>query len=261
MSCFRVLAGLVLSALLSGCVTVPPGHAAVSLSASGELAVLAEGRFTVSPLTQISLYDLRAQERSEDLVALTTDGAPIEARASLVTYHVPREELVAFAREIGPGAYEELVSPVVQAMVRLVFSDYRLDELDPDRLRTAQIAITQLAQGQLRPHHVILDSVVLRGVTFTRTLPLTYAGVVATGVLEQKALRAPAELATARARAVALVAEAQGVAAGHKAVAPTLARDTLESADIRAWSELLAAPGTTVHVVDPSIPTIVEGEP
>jgi len=45
---------------------------------------------------------LRDQEHDEDLVGITSDGLPVEARTSLVTFAIALGELVALEREIGP---------------------------------------------------------------------------------------------------------------------------------------------------------------
>jgi regulator of protease activity HflC (stomatin/prohibitin superfamily) len=87
----RALMGLIFvvtSGVLSACATVPAGDAGVVLRADGVDPVpLGEGAHWVSPWTRVDLYDLRVDEHNEDLGAVTADGARVEARASILTFH------------------------------------------------------------------------------------------------------------------------------------------------------------------------------
>ncbi|HUJ27478.1 MAG TPA: hypothetical protein VLW85_15745, partial [Myxococcales bacterium] len=78
-----------MSLSLWACATVPAGAGGVVWSPSGDVPreALGEGQHFIGPFAAVQVYDLRAQERNEDLVGLTADGSPVEAGASVVTYH------------------------------------------------------------------------------------------------------------------------------------------------------------------------------
>jgi regulator of protease activity HflC (stomatin/prohibitin superfamily) len=237
--------GLAVFLASAACATVPPGSGGVVLGSSGtDPNPLGEGSHWTGFFSQTQLYDLRQQEHDEDLVGLTSDGASLELRASLVTYRLVPEELVTLAREIGPEYHEVIVRPVVQSTVRLVMARLRADELDTPRLRQAQDDITLLARERLRPHHILLTSVLIRGVFFDA--PRLNDEIQVTAMQEQRVLEARQEVEITRARA--RVEEARGIDAAHRLLAPTLDRHLLDSRRVDAWSRLLTSPRVEVKV-------------
>ena len=88
---------------LPACATVPAGKVGVVLRTNGvDGEPLGEGVHLIGPLADVETYDQRAQEKSEDLDALSADGEMLEAQASVLTFHPVPTELVALAREVGP---------------------------------------------------------------------------------------------------------------------------------------------------------------
>ncbi len=255
-------AGLVAAAALAaGCVTIPPGHAAVITPPWGgtDPKPAPEGVAWVGPLGQVDVLDLRSQERNEDLRGVAADGATVEANASVVTYHLIPDELVAFDEELGPEPYDRIIKPIVQAAVRQVVARYTAVEIiDTTNVPAIQAAVTELAGRQLRPMHVQLDMVFMRSLT-VRSGPF-YEEVLATGREEQLALTAPQLLAIARQRADVLREDGRSLSASHAILAPTLTTPQLEDQATRAWSALLLSPNTAV-VVEPPIPMTLEVAP
>lgn len=245
------LPSLLIAASLAsaGCaVTIPPGHAGVLVTPSGvQREVVEEGVSWIGPLSHVDVYDVRGQERTEDLEAIAADGATVEARASLVTYSLVRRELPALEREVGPRYYEVLVEPIVRASVRRVLAGYRSDELTPDAIRAAQAKITALIATRLQPFHIVVTSVDLRTLAFILSTE-SYRIVTDAATEEQKALSAPQLLALAQERAADRRVLARGVANSHALVAPDLSPRVLEDSAVRAWTALLTAPSTTVVI-------------
>src|SRR5512147_1748036 len=94
---------------LSACATVPPGQAGIVLGHDGVAPrPLAEGVSFIGPLAAVELYDLREEQRREDMVALSADGMMLEADASVLTFRPVPSELVQLAREVGPDYYDVL---------------------------------------------------------------------------------------------------------------------------------------------------------
>jgi len=243
------------------CATVPSGEAGVVLRMNGvDRKVLPEGLQWVGPLDQVETYDLRAQEHSEDLDALSLDGAPLDARASIVTFHPAPGEIVDLARETGPDYYHVLVEPIVRSSLRKVLAGLRADQLDTPGIGRAEQKVTLDAARRLRPYHIVLDSITLRTL---RIAPETdaYRAVVETGVEEQEALAARELPALARAHAEQQRAEARGIATFHGLIAPTLSPRVLADAAQRAWSKLLTAATAHVEVRPSGQPFVLEVEP
>jgi prohibitin 2 len=255
----RWLQRLLLAATI-GCATVPPGQGAVVLGPSGvRPEPLSEGVSSVPWFGEVSLYDLRQQQVTVRFNALTADGGLVTASASVVTFRIVAEELVALAREVGPEYAQVLVRPEAEAAVRLVVGGLLADELDTDHLLVAQAEITRRAAARLRPYHVLLESVDLR--TLQVVAPLAQLQVARALVLEQRLLTAPREMELAHKRADAHREEAQGLADQLQAIAPSLTPQTLEDRRRRAWDGLLRAPSSSVVVEAAGAPAALEVSP
>ncbi len=236
--------------MLGSCATVEPGHAAVVTSATSGMRdePLGEGVTWVGPLAQVDTFDLRAQERNEDLIGIGADGVPVQANASVVTWHLVRDELAAFDRLVGPDPYDRTIRPIVQWAVRQVVAHWTAYELIDSRNRPRiQHDITALARERLRPLHIQLDEVFIRQLALP-SKPLDDE-VLATARLEQDVLAVPHRLELARGRADERREQGRAAATAHGVVAPTLNAATLADAARRAWSDLLASPSTEVEVV------------
>lgn len=246
---------------LTACATVPSGGAGVVLGIRGvDPDPLGEGVHFVGPLAEVETYDLRAQEKSEDLEALSADGMLLDARASVMTFHPAPGEVVALARDTGPDYYRVLVMPVVRSALRKVLSAYRADALDTPGITRAEGEVTAETARRLRPYHVVFDSISLRTLGIARWSQ-DYQAIVDTGVKEQEALAARLLPEQARQHADELRAEAQGIAEAHDLIAPTISPELLTDAANRAWTRLLTAASTSVEVRPKAQPYVLEVEP
>jgi regulator of protease activity HflC (stomatin/prohibitin superfamily) len=248
-------------AACAACATIPPGSSGVLIAPGGVApAPLAEGVHVIGPFASVERYDLRAQERTEDLTAISADGAALEARASLLTFHPLPGQLVALAREVGPDYYEMLVRPVVRSTVRRVLARLRADQLDTPTIIAAEREITRLTTERLASRHVAFDAISLRTLGVP-TSSAPYRSVLETGVEEQRALAERQREQLARRRADEWRESARGVAAAHALLAPTLTPEVLADAANRAWARLLAAPATHVEVRSSEVPYLLEVRP
>jgi len=249
------------ASLLCACAAVPPGHAAVVVGPAGVAdAALAEGLHLVGPRASAEDYDLRAQETNEDLQAISLDGAPLEARASVLTFRPAPGELVALSREVGPDYYRTLVRPVVRSVLRRVLAGIRARELSTSRIIRAEEDVTDIAAQLLRPRHVLFDAISLRTLSLSLS-SAAYQAVIDTGVEEQRALAARQLPELARRHADQRRAEAAGIARSNGLIAPTLTPEVLADAANRAWAALLAAPGARVEVQVSTSQPLLEVEP
>ncbi len=242
------------------CATVPSGQSGVLLKVSGvDRKLLREGVNFIGPLDTVEIYDLRAQERSEDLDALSADGMVLDARASVMTFHPAEGEVVALARELGPDYYRVLVRPVVRSTLRRVLAGYCADTLDTPGITRAEKEVTAETARSLRPYHVVFDSISLRTLGITRSSQ-SYQAIVDTGVQEQGAIAARLLPELARQHSDELRAEARGIAESHALVAPTISPEILTDAANRAWTRLMTAASTQVEVRPETQPYILEVE-
>lgn len=250
--------GLGFIASTFSCAVVPSGHQAVLLTATRGLQAdpLQEGVHVVAPWNRVDVFDLRGQEHDEDIWALTSDGAPLEARASLVTFRLVPNEIAQLDREVGPDYYRVLIQPFVRSTVRLVLARYRASQITSENILEAQKEISKDAARRLLVHHIVLDSIDLR--TMAVRLEGLYANTLATAAVEQEALAGPTMLEIARRRAEARHEEAVSAASAHARIAPTLSDLSLIDEAHRAEARLLSSPGTNVVVASPGDPVRLE---
>ena len=245
-------AAVVAVASSCGCATtiaVDAGHAAVVLDDAGRLTTLGEGAADVAGLVHADDFDLRQQVQGGSFTARSADGVPLAVRDPIVSYTLVPDELCALDRELGPDGVRPLVAAVTQATVARVLADYRWDALDPDHIREAQARIIALAGARLRPHHVALDSVELKGIV--ARLPGLARDVTATSILAERAATARTRVDVARERADSLRARGEGIAAANREIAPSLDDAVLAAKADDAWKKLLASPNVTVMEVSP----------
>lgn len=242
----------------SGCATIDAGHAAIVEGAGSATRLpLAEGWRMVGPFVTVEDYDLRAQERNEDLEALSADGMRLEAKAAVMTFRPVAAEVSALARELGPDYYGVLVSPTVRSRVRRILAGYRVDQLDTPTVDRIERQLTQEVDQVLRPHHILFDSISLHTLRIDPR-SLTYRGVLRTGVEQQNVTTARELVEVARKQADARRADARGIAAANTVIAPTLTPELLGNAANDAWSKLLSSPTVSATVLPAAQPYLLE---
>jgi regulator of protease activity HflC (stomatin/prohibitin superfamily) len=235
-------------------VTVAPGHAAVLTLDDGSMTVLHEGAVDVPATAQVDDFDLTQQTSGGTFNAVTADGVPLVVHDPVVSYALAPDELVAADRALGPDRWRAIVTPLVHAAIDNVLATYRWAELDSDGIRAAQARITELAAVRLRPYHLVLSAVELKGLT--PRLPGLARAVTATSIWEQRAAQARLQVEVTRQRADNLRAQAAGIAAGYDRVAPTLDAAVLAEGAQRAWQQLLTSPAATVLLANEGSPQL-----
>jgi hypothetical protein len=248
MRCGPWLGALVLfgSASCATTATVASGHAAVITSANGDMQAVGEGAIDVPADARVDDFDLRQQILGGSFAVNSADGMPLVARDPVISVRVIPDEIVAADARTGPDGWRALVTPIVHAAIAKVIATYRWDELTPDAIRLAQARITQLAAQQLRPLHVLVTSVELKGLA--PRSPGLRRTITDTSIWEQRSLQARLRLDVAQKQADSLRAQAAGIAAANQAIAPTLLPGVLVDKANQAWQRLLSSPATTVQV-------------
>jgi regulator of protease activity HflC (stomatin/prohibitin superfamily) len=250
------LAGLASLGWLCSCATVvvSPGHRAVLMAPDGAMRVLDEGVASVPPLSHVDDFDLRQQDQGATITAITADGVPVIVGDPSFSYALVAEELVAADRQIGPDHWRSIVEPIVHSTVTSVLASYRWDQLDTASIREAQTRIAALASARLRPYHIVLAAVDLKGIR--AKLPGRAHAVLETAVWEQRSAEAKTRVELARQNAVALREKATGMASLNESVAPTLSPIVLQEKANKAWAALITSPTAAVHVVNDHSPLL-----
>jgi regulator of protease activity HflC (stomatin/prohibitin superfamily) len=246
--------------LVAGCATVPVGNAGIVITPSGvESEPIREGVSYVGPFADVTLYDVRAQLRNEDLVAISSDGSRVQANASLVAFHLDAAQLPALEREVGPSYYEVLIRPTVQATLRRVVARYAADDFNSPNVAQIETDVAAGVAESLRHYPIAIDRVDLR--TLAPVSEEITREIQSAAIWEQRVQAMPQEEALARARGAALRQAASSVLGEHAKVAPSLNAATLARQRTAAWAALLSSPHTDVEVEGAAVPSLVEVEP
>jgi hypothetical protein len=232
---------------LWGCATVAviePGYRAVLQRPDGELVVLGEGVEALEPNSVVQDFDLRQQLTGRSVAVVTADGVPVVVGNPIATWAWAPDELVDAARTVSEA--RAVVAALVGEAVAQVLSGFVWKDLDTPHLREAEAQITARAAAALRPRHLVLSSVSLKGLT--PRAPQLARAIAETEIWKERSTAAASRLEVARQQAEAARAGAQGFADSMSRLAPTLTREVLDRDADRAWAQLLAAPHTTVDV-------------
>lgn len=87
-----------------------------------------EGLHLVLPWNKMTIYNLRVQQHTDSIVALTVDG--MEMNITYAVMHRPlRLELGHIHRSVGPEYYANLIEPMVVSAIRQVVGSLRTEEI------------------------------------------------------------------------------------------------------------------------------------
>ncbi len=87
-----------------------------------------EGLHLVFPWNRMTIYNLRVQQHSDSITALTVDGMAMHI--SYAVLHRPlRLELGHIHRSVGPDYYNNLIDPMVVSAIRQVIGSLRTEEI------------------------------------------------------------------------------------------------------------------------------------
>jgi len=236
---------------LCACATVSAGPSATPGPVRTQ--VMGEAVARIPLYSKVSELDL---PESAPVTALTADGVVVRAVDPLVTYRLAPVDLVAGEQAVAVADGSAFVEPIVRSTVRLVLGAFRLEELDSRHLRQAEALIAEIASEHLRPHHIVLEDVHLRGLV--AELP-TFNHVAIEAPAEPPWMqRAALQQEVAAAQARMLNQEALGVATSFQLLAPSLTESALEDIESRSWGTLLTSRDTPVRVLEDSVSLSVE---
>ncbi|MGF1575193.1 MAG: prohibitin family protein [Cyanophyceae cyanobacterium] len=170
--------------LLPRCLlVVQPGYEAVIFNrvVGTEIMPRREGVHLLIPVVQFPvLYDVRTQtysmaSQSEDrnarvndsLTALTADGQRVDLDIS-VRYRLDPARVATLHQNVGPSYLAKIIRPASQAVVRNVIARYSAIGVYSEQRGEIQEAIqTELAE-LMQPEGILLQSLLLRNVEFSR---------------------------------------------------------------------------------------------
>jgi regulator of protease activity HflC (stomatin/prohibitin superfamily) len=167
----RRLAALILCTLLgalsSACsyATVGAGEVAVVWTTEGvRPKIYPEGEWQINFYDRATNYNVRSQEREEQLEVLAANGLRIVLDTS-VRYHIVREEALALHHELGIHYYSILLGPTVRSQARRVVGRYQPEEIYSTQREVIERQIREGVEAAIAGRHIVLEGVLVRNVT------------------------------------------------------------------------------------------------
>ena len=230
-----------------GCVPVDSGRAGVLWKFLGgtQPEVYGEGVHIVAPWNKMYVYDVRTQDRKEDLHILTNNGLSVGLEAS-IRYRPMQAELADLHQQIGPGYFEVILAPVIRSEARQVGGRYTPEEIYSTKREAVEVEIFEAVRDAIEGKHVELETILVRDVA----LPPNIMRAISEKLEEeQKALKMKFTLNRERQEAERKRIEAQGIADFQKVVSKGISDALLRWKGIEATERLATSPNAKVVVI------------
>jgi regulator of protease activity HflC (stomatin/prohibitin superfamily) len=234
--------------LLPSCVrTVDSGRAAVlwTLFGGTQPSVFGEGVHLIAPWNRLTRYDVRTQDRKEDLHILTNNGLSVNLEAS-IRFRPVREELPRLHAEIGPEYFDVIIAPVVRSEARKVGGRYSPEEIYSSKREVVEHEIVDEARAAMLGKHVELEAILIRDVNLPDNIKRAISEKLEE---EQKALKMQFTLNRERQEAERKRIEAQGIADFQRIVATGISGELLRWKGIEATEKIAHSQNAKVVVI------------
>lgn len=229
--------------------TIDPGQAGVLFRrfAGGidKDKIYGQGFHIVAPWNKMFVYDVRINEHYEKMEVLSKNGLTIVCELSL-RYRPHQDRIGHLHNEIGPRFLESIILPEIRSATREVIGKYLPEELYSSKREAIQVEIFDRTSQSVEPKHVIIDAVLIRGVT----LPTTLQEAIERKLKEeQSALEYDFRLDRERKEAERKIIEAQAKSDANRILNASLTPNILRDKGIEATLSLANSPNAKVVIV------------
>jgi len=273
---FVILSTFVAIALgcLSGCAKVDAGHGGVLWTAwSGtQEDTYTEGWYFVAPWNKMITYNVRLQDRAEDLHVLANNGLSIRLETS-VRYRVNLKTLPVLHQKVGEDYYEVLIAPSVRSAARKVVGRYtpeqiystKREEVEHEAL-TAVVenlkdAIAKKLEGEnVEDDPIQIKAILVRNVDLPDKLKRAINDKLEE---EQRSLKMKFTLSRERQEAERKEIEANGIAKRNRIITESITDRLLSYEGIQATERLANSTNAKIVVIgsgDKGLPLILGGQ-
>lgn len=248
------LSGLIFSLLIvylanSIFILIGPGEAGVLFrrltNGTDTETIYGEGLNIVAPWNRMFVYNLRVQERTQLVEALSQNGLTIRVTVSM-RYFPEKKDLARLHQKVGPDYADRIVQPEVVTGVREVIGKYLPQQLYTENTRLISDAIIEAATRSVSEKFVRLDDVNILNI---RLPGLVTSAIESKLTQEQMAEEYKFRQDRAEKEAIRMLTEAQGVAKSNDAISASLTPDMLRFKGIEATLELAKSTNAKVVVV------------
>jgi len=255
---------LVVGAMAAGCMTTTlvSGQAGVRYSPFGGTDLdntYGEGLKIHPPWVNVIKYDVRVQERLENMEALSSNGLSIGTDIS-VRWRPSSETLPFLHVNYGIDYFRKLIGPELRSVVREVIGQFTPEELYSTRRTELQDQIFALVRESVGGENVIIEAILIRDVRLPDQIRVAIENKLKE---EQEAERYEFTIQKERLEAERKRIEAEGQAAYQQIITASLSSQFLRFKGIEATEQLANSPNSKTVIVgggDDGLPLILGGQ-
>ncbi len=255
---------LVVGAMAAGCMTTTliSGQAGVRYSPLGGTDIeniYNEGLKVHAPWVDVIKYDVRVQERLENMEALSSNGLSIGTDIS-VRWRPRSETLPLLHIEYGVDYFRKLIGPELRSVVREVIGQFTPEELYSSRRTELQDQIFARVRESVESEHVIIEAILIRDVRLPDQIKIAIENKLKE---EQEAERYEFTIEKERLEAERKRIEAEGEAAYQQIITASLTSQFLRFKGIEATQQLANSPNSKTVIVGgggDGLPLILGGQ-
>lgn len=217
---------------------------------------MGEGFHIVLPWNRVYVYEVRQQELSEKIEALSSNGLDIKIDAS-VWFEPDYKNLGKLHQEKGENYVQRVLQPAIRSAARSVVGRYTPEQLYSSKRDAIQEEMFEETNKLLEGQYVQLNEVLVRDVK----LPPTIKDAIERKLSqEQEALEYEFRLQKAEQEAERQRIDAEGKARANSILSASLTDKILQEKGIQATVELSKSPNAKVVVIgsgDDGMPLIL----
>lgn len=249
--------------LAGGCMTttIASGEAGVRYSIFGGTDTentYGEGLKIHPPWVDVIEYDVRVQEKLEDIEVLSSNGLSIGSDVS-VRWRPTFETLPLLHTTYGRDYYRKLVQPELRSAVREVVGRYTPEELYSSKRTELQQEIIQRVKNGVEGSYVLIDAILIRDVRLPAQIQRAIENKLEE---EQEAERYEFTLQKEELEAQRKKIEAEGQAEYQRIITESLSQQFLQYKGIEATQNLATSSNAKTVIVGgkDGLPLILGGQ-
>ena len=252
------------AALAAGCMTTTliSGQAGVRYTPFGGTdleSTYGEGLNIHAPWVDVIRYDVRVQERLENMEALSVNGLSIGTDVS-VRWRPDAPRLPQLHTTYGTDYYRKLIQPELRSVVREVIGQFTPEQLYSSQRTVLQDDIFARVQESVEDDFVRIEAVLIRDVRLPDQIKVAIEDKLKE---EQEAERYQFTIEKERLEADRKRIEAEGEADYQRIITASLTSQFLRFKGIEATQQLANSPNSKTVIVgsgDDGLPLILGGQ-
>ncbi len=204
-----------------------------------------EGWHLVAPWNKMYTYNIRTQDKREDLHVLAKNGLSIKLESS-VRFKAKADALFELHTTIGPEYYEVILAPAIRSAAREVGGRYTPEEIYSTKRAMVENDVFEATTAAINDRPVVLEAILVRNVDLPDKLKRAINEKLEE---EQRALKMKFTLDKERQEAERKKIEAQGVARRNRIITESITEPLLRYKGIEVTGEISMSTNAKVIII------------